>query len=175
MRKMLLMVAALIGIGALPAAAGPITILNETGIGATTCNTSTGCTYALSFTPTDGQLLLFDPSVGLVLDYITFDSATKTATFASDPLDGFDDPADVNAPPPLQANTIILAEPFPVETLFYTPKLGQPGFSTDPLFFGYSVTSDTVPNDSVPEPSSILLLGAGLLGIVGVMRRKLLR
>ena len=177
MRKLLLMVAALIAMGALPAAAGPIPIINENS---GTCNHNTGCTFSLTFTPTDGQLLLFDPDLGFVADVITFDSATKTATIASDNVDGlgFDDLGDTFGAPPLlppcppvptSPCSLTINEP-PSQTLTYTPTLGQPGFGGAPV---YTVTSDTHPND-VAEPSSLLLLGAGLLGVVGVMRRKLL-
>jgi len=173
MRRLLLMLAALIAIGALPAAAASFT-LNETG---GTCNHTTGCTFALGFTPTSGQLLLFDPSDGAVGDVITFDSLTQSATLASDSVDGFDDPGDTFVNPgllppcasiPIAPCAFTVIEP-PTETLTYTPTTsGQPGFGGS-----YSVTSDSHPND-IAEPSSMLLLGAGLLGIAGIMRRKLL-
>jgi hypothetical protein len=140
-----------------------------------TCDNITGCTITLPFAPVTGQLDLQDPNFGnLVLDVITFDNSTSTATFASDNIDGFDDPGDTFGPPPPLANVINLTEP-PSNVLTYSPQPGQPGYTLDgsgaPVTYG--VTSDSTP-ESVPEPSSLLLLGSGLLGMVGAMRRKLL-
>lgn len=169
MGKLLLMVAAVIAIGALPAAATPIT-LNETGMGAVTCDPLhvTGCTFALSFAPTAGQLLVLEPELGFIVgDYITFaatGASTGTATLASDNLNGLVFPADTIAPPPPLAPFATITEG-PSGMVVYNPVSGQPGFGGS-----YGITSPS----PVAEPSSMLLLGAGLLGIVGVMRRKLL-
>ena len=177
MRKLLLMLAALIAMGAMPAAAAPILIINETGTPGGTCNNTTGCTFALTFAPIEGQLLLSDPGIG-VLDVITFtatSSTTGTATLASDGLDGLDDLGDTFTLPSLLHSCDFFASPCsvtmdepPSQTVLYTPLPGKPGFGGI-----YTVTSDSHTTD-VAEPSSMLLLGAGLLGIVGVMRRKLL-
>jgi hypothetical protein len=40
---------------------------------------------------------------------------------------------------------------------------------------GESFTISTGPNPSTPEPSSIMLFGSGILGLAGVLRRKLTR
>jgi hypothetical protein len=166
MRKLLLTLAAVIAIGALPAAATPIITLSETGVGGV-CNNTTGCTFTLPFAPTAGQLLLFEPELGFVGDVITFKATgatTGTATFASDDLDGFLDPADTFGPPPPLPPFFTINE-LPSGMLVYTPTSGQPGFGGV-----YGVASPP----AVAEPSSMLLLGAGLLGIAGIMRRKLL-
>jgi hypothetical protein len=179
MRKLLLMLAALIAMGAMPATAAPILIINETGIPGGSCDPLhvTGCTFQLGFAPIDGQLLLSDPGFG-VLDVITFTATgllTGTATIASDGLDGLDDPGDTGTLPPLLHSCVFFVAPCsitmvepPTQTVSYTPLAGQPGFGGV-----YTVTSDSHTTD-VAEPSSLLLLGAGLLGVVGVMRRKLL-
>lgn len=36
-----------------------------------------------------------------------------------------------------------------------------------------AVQSDTIPNPTVPEPSSLVMLGSGLLGAAGMIRRKI--
>src|SRR5579864_8438794 len=90
------------------ASASPIVLTESTG----TCNHVTGCTIALPFSPVTGQVLLLDPNFfNLPLDVITFDSTTDTAVFASDNIDGFDDPGDTFGPPTPLTNQISLTEP----------------------------------------------------------------
>jgi PEP-CTERM motif-containing protein len=152
------------------ASASPIVLTESTG----TCNHVTGCTIALPFSPVTGQVLLLDPNFfNLPLDVITFDSTTDTAVFASDNIDGFDDPGDTFGPPAPLTNQISLTEPSVEtgpETLLYNPSPGDPGYGLDATGepVSYGITSDS---GSAPEPSSLLLLGAGVISLAAVRRR----
>lgn len=109
-----------------PASATTIVLTESSG----TCDHIVGCTIDLPFSPVTGQVLLLDPDFfNLPLDVITFDSTTNTAVFASDNIDGFDDPADTFGPPSPLTNQISLTEPSVEsgpETLLYDPLPGQP-------------------------------------------------
>jgi hypothetical protein len=60
-------------------------------------------------------------------------------------------------------------------TFTYTDSKG-PGIDTVQAFIGTLgsnvVTVNWVTSDPVPEPSSLILLGNGALGLIGIMRRK---
>lgn len=154
-----------------PASASPIVLTEHSG----TCNHVTGCTISLPFSPETGQVLLLDPNFfNLPLDVITFDSTTDTAVFASDNIDGFDDPGDTFAPPPPLTNQISLTEPSVEtgpETLLYSPSRGEPGYGLDATGapVSYSITSDS---GAAPEPSSLLLLCTGLTSLAVVRRHR---
>jgi len=53
-----------------------------------------------------------------------------------------------------------------------TIQLSTTGLETEGNFDGVSLTSSAGP--PIPEPSSMLLLGSGVLGLAQVLRRKLL-
>jgi hypothetical protein len=130
-------------------------------------------TYNLPFTGTQGDVALSGIEPGspfpIVFDIIRFNS-NGTLDFYSDNVPTFDSLADTpSAPLRPYANRITISEVGPEGNngAFYTPIAGQPGF--DPSGPTYHFVSD---GSAVPEPASIAILGAGLLGIAFYGRRR---
>lgn len=129
-----------------------------------------------------GDLLLKEQETNKIGDVLRFEDINGVSVaflFSDDPGNGHPYPADVGLPPSYQSNTVTLTETS-IETSgsTYTPSSGQPGFcqitkviNNVPTLVpcaGYVIQSD----DAIPEPGTLALFGAGLIGLGALRRRK---
>ena len=103
-------------------------------------------------------------------------SQANTLTFVSDPFDGIDSLADSSQfPGPLGGGPIVTTPetgPEGSNAAFYAPNPGDPGFAIG--FDGQPITYNFISDGlaTVPEPGSLLLLGTGIIGILGLGKKK---
>ena len=127
----------------------------------------------IALAPVVGDILLVESSgSSIISDLIRF----TTAPTSGDSLlilyslvePGIHDLADVGLPSSRQTNLLTLSEtvgPGGQVGLFdYTPTANQPGYVPLPSSFG-SVRYNVI-SSAVPEPSSIILFGIGVFGLV---------
>ena len=120
-----------------------------------------------------GDVLLTDADCGgCFLDVIRF-NPNGTLVFYSDNIDGFDSGADTFGPPgAFYANLVSIPEvgTESINGARYIPTAGMPGFvagASAPV--EYLFISDT------PEPGTLVMLGTGIVGVIGTVRRRLLQ
>jgi hypothetical protein len=138
-------------------------------------------TYNLAGPPnlTAGDVLMVDPTTGAFLDVVRFNPADANGypaslLFYSDNVPTADALGDTSSPPlAFYTNQISIIEGGDEinNGALYTPLPGQPGFVN-----GFNVTYNLISDGAgVPEPGSFALLTTGLVGLAGVVRRKLRR
>jgi hypothetical protein len=136
---------------------------------------STVLTYDLLNPPglVSGDVLLSEPgSLGFILDVVRFNASNGSLVFYSDNIGGFDSLGDTSGPPSIfYTNRITINEIGPEGNNFaiYTPTAGQPGFVAGAAG---PVTYTLISDGAVSEPSTLVLLSTGLIGAVGVVRRR---
>lgn len=130
-------------------------------------------TYFLPFTGTQGDVLLNDlvaPGVLVVGDVLRF-NGNGTVIFYSDtpPTDSIGDTSFPGAFYTNVVGSVVEVGPEGNNGATYTPTPGQPGFFSVDTPITYQFVSD----GTIPEPSSIALVGIGL-GLIafGAVRRK---
>jgi hypothetical protein len=132
-------------------------------------------TYNLPFNATQGDVALSSIEPGfpfpIVFDYVRF-NGNGTLIFYSDNVPIVDSVADTPSPPlAFYANQTTISEIGPEgnNSALYTPAPGQPGF--DPSGPTYLFISDGSAA-AIPEPASMVILGAGLLGFAFYRTRR---
>ena len=195
--KSVLLLAVLSVLGATPALADTITV-DENGNGfytfsdgrppvpiAFTPIAGGGLNYFLTVAPpvADGSVILAPGpgdscpgAVGPGCDVLTFFGNTLTFTSDASTADPADSFADSNNPLPFAPGSrlVLISEIGPEGSngALYAPSLGDPGYGigTDGQPITYNFISDGLA--TVPEPGSLLLLGTGIIGILGLRKKK---
>jgi hypothetical protein len=134
---------------------------------------ATAMTYDLLNPPglVVGDVLMSDPGCGGCLSDVVRFNPDGTLVFYSDNTDGANAGADTGLPTafyPINVSIPEVGDVGQVQYAIYIPGAGMPGYVAGAFApIEYTFISDT------PEPGTLVMFGSGVLGLVGLLRRKI--